>query len=385
MVNRLLKLSKSQSFFLFGARGTGKSTLIQNSSFLSKALYFDLLDLDLEEQLSIRPSAFAEKIAHLKKGDWVIIDEVQKIPALLDVVHSSIETKKIKFALTGSSSRKLKRGGANLLAGRAVLFSLFPFTAVELQDNFELASALRWGTLPKMIELDSEKDKARFLKSYVQNYLKEEIVAEQLIRNLNPFRMFLPIAAQMNGQLINYSNISRDTGVDHKTVQNYFQILEETYIGFFLNSYSHSVRKSQRQAPKFYFFDTGVVRALEGKLTIPLQKQTSDFGHAFESWFINECYRLNSYLELDFKFSYLRTKNDVEIDLIIERPNGSVTLVEIKSAERIDERHLRHLKQFEMTIPHAQLVCISQEKMKKKIGNILILPWQEAWQELGFL
>lgn len=385
MVHRLSKLSKSQSFFLFGTRGTGKSTLIQNTPFLNGAPYFDLLDLDLEQELILRRSAFAEKLSTLKKDSWVIIDEVQKIPALLDVVHAFMESHKLKFALTGSSSRKLKRGGANLLAGRAVLFSLFPFTATELQDDFDLNQALRWGTLPKIFELESDLDKGHFLKSYVQTYLKEEIVAEQLVRNVNPFRMFLPIAAQMNGQIINYSNISRDTGVDYKTIQNYFQILEETYIGFFLESHSRSVRKSQRQSPKFYFFDTGVVSAITGKLTLPLLAQTTDFGIAFECWFINECFRLNSYYELDFKFSYLRTKDDVEVDLIIERPDGTISLVEIKSAEKIDDRHLRHLERFQSDFPEAQMICVSQERIAKKIGRVTVLHWKKAWQELGLV
>ena len=383
MVKRSINLSKSQSFFLLGARGTGKSTLIKSTSFLSKALYFDLLNPDVEEELALRPSSFLEKVSTLKSGTWVVVDEVQKNPSLLDMVHSAIENKKIKFALTGSSSRKLKRGGANLLAGRAILHSLFPFTAHELQDQFDLASALRWGCLPKIFELKEDNEKARFLKAYVQVYLKEEIVAEQLVRNLDPFRMFLPIAAQMNGQMINYSNISKDTGVDYKTIQSYFQILEETYVGFTLQSYSKSVRRSQRQSPKFYFFDSGVVRAIEGKLTLPLQKQTSDFGNAFESWFINECHRLNSYQELDYKFSYLRTKDDVEIDLIVERPDGTQALVEIKSAERIDERHVRSLQHFEKDFPKAQLVCVSQEKQPKKIGKVSVLPWRMALEELG--
>ncbi len=389
MVKRLINLSKSQSFFLLGARGTGKSTLILNIDFLSKATYFDLLDPDLEQELSLRPALLAEKIAHLKKGSWVVIDEVQKVPALLDVVHSLIESKKLKFALTGSSSRKLKRGGANLLAGRAVMFSLFPFTAMEISNNarlkFDLLLALRWGTLPNIFELETDQEKTRYLKSYVQNYIKEEVVAEQLIRNLNPFRRFLPIAAQMNGQVINYSNISKDTGADYKTIQSYFQILEETNLGFFLESYSRSVRKSQRQSPKFYFFDTGIVRALDEKLTLPMEKRISDFGNAFESWFINECYRLNSYHELDYKFSYLRTKDDVEIDLIIERPNGRVSLVEIKSAEKIDERHLRHLVHFEKDFPKADLICISNEKSPRKIGRVTVLPWSMAWSALGLI
>lgn len=385
MVKRILNPSKTQSFFLFGARGTGKSTLIQHMNFLKNALSFDLLNPDVEEELTLRPQTLFEKASILDKDIWVVLDEIQKIPKLLDVVHSLIEKKKIKFALTGSSARKLKRGGANLLAGRAVVFHLFPLTFIELNNQFQLNQALTWGTLPKLLELASKEEMARFLKSYVQTYIKEELVVEQLIRNLDPFRLFLPIAAQMNGQIINYSNISKDTGVDYKTIQNYFQILVETHIGQFLESFSGSVRKVQHQAPKFYFFDCGVKRTLQRKLSIPLEEQTYDYGNAFESWFINECWRLNSYFELDYEFSYLRTKDDVEIDLILKRPNNSMALVEIKSSDRIDERHIRSLLHFSKDFPKAQLICVSRTSQAKKIGKVLVLPWRQAFEELGLI
>lgn len=384
MVRRLLKLSKEQSFFLFGARGTGKSTLIENTPFLKDALYFDLLDLDLEEEFSLNPSLFAQRVSAAPKGSWIVVDEIQKIPALLDSVHSLMEKKKYKFALTGSSSRKLRRGGANLLAGRAVLFSLFPFTHRELGEQFSLDETLNWGSLPRVSVLSEDIEKSRFLKSYVQTYVKEEIVVEQLIRNLEPFRLFLPIAAQMDGQILNYSNISRDTGVDYKTIQNYYQILVETNLGQFLESYSRSVRKVQIQAPKFYFFDIGVKRALERKLTTKLTPQTSDYGNAFEAWFVTECFRLNSYLELDYSLSYLKTKDDVEIDLVIERPDGSMALVEIKSSTHVDERHVRSLVHFKKDFPKAQLVCVARVTHAQNIHGVSVLPWKEAFKELGF-
>jgi predicted AAA+ superfamily ATPase len=384
MVQRLLKLSKEQSFFLFGARGTGKSTLIENTPFLKNALYFDLLDLDLEEELSLNPALFAQRVAAAPKGSWVVVDEIQKIPSLLDSVHSLMEKKKFKFALTGSSSRKLRRGGANLLAGRAVIFSLFPFTHLELGDQFNLDETLSWGSLPRLVELTEDIEKSRFLKSYVQTYVKEEIVVEQLIRNLEPFRLFLPIAAQMDGQILNYSNISRDTGVDYKTIQNYYQILVETNLGQFLENYSRSVRKVQIQAPKFYFFDNGVKRALEKKLTTQLTAQTSEYGNAFESWFVTECFRMNSYFELDYSLSYLKTKDDVEIDLIIERPDGTIALVEIKSSTHIDERHIRSLLHFKKDFPKAQLICVARVSQAQNIDGVSVLPWKEAFTELGF-
>ncbi len=383
MVQRLCKLSKTNSFFLFGARGTGKSTLLKSVPFLKDSLYIDLLNPETEDSYALAPERLGRELEAKESSQWVIIDEVQKLPRLLDVVHSLIEKRKTKFALTGSSSRKLKSGGGNLLAGRAFLFSLFPFTSKELGEAFNLEEALAWGTLPKMSELSDTEDRARFLRTYTQVYLKEEILVEQLIRNLDPFRLFLPMAGQTNGHIVNYSNIAKETGVDHKTVQNYYQILADTYLGFFLEAYSRSVRKVQKQSPKFYFFDMGIKRAIEKRLTVPLQERTSEFGDAFESWFINECFRLNSYNELDYSFSYLRTKDDVEIDLIVERPGTSPALVEIKSSDSIDERHLRSLIHFAKDFPKADLICACRIPRPQKFDRVWALPWKDALKAIG--
>lgn len=385
MFQRLCRPSASGSFFLFGARGTGKSTLLSGLNFLKDSLYLDLLQPDIEEQYSLRPELLEENAAALRAGNWIAIDEVQKIPKLLDVVHRLIESKKIRFALSGSSSRKLKRGGANLLAGRAFVFSLFSLTAAELGDRFDLDGAMHWGTLPKIFELGSDQDRARFLRAYAHTYVKEEILVEQLVRNLDPFRLFLPIAAQMNGKILNYSNVAKDTGVDYKTVQQYFSILEDTYLGFFLRPYSRSVRKVQIQSPKFYFFDLGVKRSLENRLTVPLVPRNSEYGDSFESWFINECVRLNQYRETDFQFSFLRTKDDAEIDLIVERPDRTTALVEIKSSDVIDERGVKSLLHFAGDFPKAELYCVSRVKRAQKIGKAWVLNWKEGLRELGLM
>ena len=206
-VGRLCNLPANNSFFLFGARGTGKTTLLKQLPFLKQAFYIDLLDSDVEEKYALNPQLLLEQVRAMKDGEWVIIDEIQKNPKLLDHVHILIEERNIHFALTGSSSRKLKRGGADLLAGRAWSFSLFPLTSRELGSDFDLQKALQWGTLPKVAFLSSTQDRNRFLRTYAQTYIREEILVEQLVRNLDPFRLFLPIAAQMNTQIINYSNI----------------------------------------------------------------------------------------------------------------------------------------------------------------------------------
>ncbi len=380
MIQRILELPKNHSFFLFGARGTGKSTLLKAIPFLRSSLYIDLLSQDEEEKYSMHKDLLLEQAQAMKKGAWITIDEVQKIPKLLDVVHKIIEEKQIHFALSGSSARKLKRGGANLLAGRAFVFSLFPMTHQEIGKGFNLGKALHWGTLPSILHQKSDKDKARYLKSYTRTYLKEEIQVEQLVRNLDPFRLFLQIAAQMDSEIINYSNISKDTGVDHKTIQSYYEILQDTHLGFFLRPFSRSVRKVQIKSPKFYLFDLGVKRSLENRLQIPILPGSSEYGSAFENWVINELYRLNSYQELDYQLSYLRTKDGVEIDLVIERPGASTMLVEIKSGDRIDGRHLSGLKNFEKDFPKAELFCISRVKNAQKVGNIWVLPWHEFFK-----
>jgi predicted AAA+ superfamily ATPase len=238
--------------------------------------------------------------------------------------------------------------------------------------------ALHWGTLPQVVSYKSENDKKRFLRSYSQTYLKEEILLEQVIRNLTPFRLFLSIAAQMNTQIVNFANIARDTGVDPKTVQNYYQILVDTNLGFFLEAHNRSVRKVQKQSPKFYLFDMGVKRSLQKTLNVPLVPRTSDFGDAFESWFICECFRLNHYYESDYTFSYLRTKDDVEVDLIIERPGQSKILLEIKSAERIDKRHVKNLIRFQPDFPGAEFICVGRITHPQVIKGISVVPWQEA-------
>lgn len=383
MVKRSVAISQASSFFLFGARGTGKSTLIKSMPFLKSALFIDLLQPAVEDAYRLDPGLLEREASALPKNSWVVIDEIQKIPKLLNSVHHLIESRKLKFALTGSSARKLRRGAANLLAGRAFTYKLFPFSADELGKRFDLGEALAFGTLPQAITFKSRQDKARYLESYVLTYLREEIQVEQLVRNLDPFRLFLSIAAQMNGEIINYSNIARDTGVSYKTIESYFQILEDTLIGYFLPPYAKSVRKVQKQSPKFYFFDCGIKRALERKLSVALSPQTSDFGNAFETWFLNECHFRNEYLKADLNFSYLRTKDDVEVDLIVERPDRSEILVEVKSAEKIDERHVQSLLRFADDFPKAELLCVSRVSREQRIGRVRVLPWSSAFSALG--
>jgi predicted AAA+ superfamily ATPase len=302
---------------------------------------------------------------------------------LLDVVHSAIETHGTRFALTGSSARKLKRDSVNLLAGRAFVDHLFPLTSCELGDAFDLTRALHYGTLPGLLRFTSDEERKAFLRAYALTYLKEEVWAEQFIRKLDPFRRFLAVAAQCNGEILNYSNIARDIGADHKTVASYFEILEDTLLGFLLEPYHESVRKRQRQAPKFFFFDPGVARALSGTLNVELVSSTYGFARTFEHFVLLEIVRLSDYRQKDYRFSYLRTKDGAEVDLIVKRPGSRTALVEIKSSDHVDERDIRDLCRFLPDFPGAEAFCLSRDKARKRIGDVLAVPWQEGLEELG--
>jgi predicted AAA+ superfamily ATPase len=312
----------------------------------------------------------------------VIIDEVQKIPELLDVVHRLIEDKKIKFGLTGSSARKLKHGGANLLAGRAFVYNLFPFTSFELGDSFSLEDALMWGTLPKIFALQDANDRIQFLKSYANTYIQEEVWEAHLIKDLVPYRRFLQVAAQTNGAIINYSNISEDTRVDPKTVQRYFQILEETLLGFFLEPFHRSLRKRQRANPKFYFFDIGVQRALTLDFAIEFGRGSLGFGNRFEHFVICEIARLNQYHQSGYEISYIRENDDLEIDVVLSHPTGKLWFIEIKSIDFAQESHCKALKYFEEKFHDAKCLLWTCDRIAKQFGKISAVHWQDGLREV---
>jgi predicted AAA+ superfamily ATPase len=385
MIQRCITPSKTTSFFLFGARGTGKSTLLKHIFKDNDAvMWIDLLDPEEEDRFSMHANELAEHLDVAPgRYQWVVIDEIQKVPRLLDVVHSRIESSAVRFAMTGSSARRLKGEGTNLLAGRALVLNLFPLTHRELGSDFDLDSALAHGTLPGLLNFKSSEERRAFLRAYALTYLKEEVWAEHLVRKLDPFRRFIEIAAQCNGEIINFTNIARDVGADTKTVQSYFEILEDTLIGFLLDPFHRSVRKRQRQAPKFYLFDPGVRRALDRTLTVELKPGTYAYGRAFEHFVVVEALRLSAYKQNDFRFSYLRTKDGAEIDLIVERPAAPTALLEIKSADRVDERDTRAVERFAADIPGAEAYCLSRDPVSRRIGSVIALPWQEGLKAIG--
>jgi uncharacterized protein len=379
MLPRNSNISKNHSFFLFGARGTGKSSLLKTVFSEKEAFFIDLLDPYIADQLIAYPNKLLDIISPYKnKKPWIIIDEIQKAPKLLDLIHQQLGEKNFKFALTGSSARKLKRGSANLLAGRAFIFTLFPLTSLEIGDNFNLLQTLEFGTLPECWSIETTLDRRRFLKSYALTYLKEEIITEQIVRNLPPFRRFLEVAASNNTGSINYSNIAKDINSDPKTVKGYYEILEDTLLGFKLQSFHYSIRKRQKNAPKFYFFDTGVVRALTGSVDSELAPKSFEFGLLFESFVINEIFRELTYAEKQFNLSFIRVSENQEIDLVIERAGQPLFLCEIKSTTNVDERHAHSLNILGKDFPNSKKILISNDLTKKSFGETNALHWKEA-------
>lgn len=374
MISRKIQLSKNNSFLLFGARGVGKSTLVKKLFAGQPAQIFDLLHVEMRNRLREAPDSLATLI--LNDRDWVLIDEVQKVPDLLDVVHRLIEERGIKFGLTGSSARKLKHGGANLLAGRAFVYNLFPFTSIELAEKFDLNEALLWGTLPKIYSLETPDDKIRFLKSYANTYVQEEVWEEHLIKDLLPYRRFLQVAAQANGTVINYSKIADDTRVDAKTVQRYFQILEETLLGFFLHPYHRSLRKRQRENPKFYFFDIGVQRALTSDFSIEFGRGSLGYGNRFEHFIICEIVRLNEYCQTGYDLSFAREDDKHEVDIVLSHPNGSLWFIELKSTQMVTETHCQSLRYFSAKFHDATCELWSCDPHESDFSGISAVHWQ---------
>lgn len=379
MIDREIKLLKDKSFFLFGPRQTGKSTLLKGIFPADRTLYYDLLKSDQFLRLTANPSLFREEVFFRSaQVTHVVIDEVQKIPLLLDEVHHLMESPNPPcFILTGSSARKLKRTKANLLAGRALTSHLHPLTAEELGPLFSLTKSLQCGTLPSVYLEEREEVARERLRSYVETYLKEEIEIEAQVRQIGAFIRFLTIAGTENGHVLNFSNISRDVGTNYQTVKSYFQILEDTLIGWFLFPYQKSLRKRHAQHPKFYFFDTGVVRALTKQVSVPLEPRTPEFGRAFEHFVLLEILRWNDYARKDLTFSFYRTESGAEVDLIVETPEGRTIAVEIKAKDDVSSTDLRGLRSFAEVRPKTRLVCLGLASYPRKIGEIVILPWQQ--------
>jgi len=377
-IKRLLKikLPKGQSAFLWGPRKTGKTSYLKEH--FSDSLYYDFLKTDLFFELSKNPSLFRERLLAKEEKSLtkpIILDEVQKIPQILDEIHWLIENKDLSFILCGSSARKLKRGHANLLGGRAWRYQLFPFVSAELKD-INLLRALNQGMVPSHY-LD-DKNYKKSLIAYVQDYLKEEVFNEGLVRNIPAFSRFFDAIGYSHGELTNYSNIARDCGVDAKTVREYYQILVDTLLAIRLEPFKK--RQSRNviiSAPKYYLFDVGVSGILTKRHLEDIKGE--EFGKAFEHLILMEINAYRSYSESDFDINFWRTKSGLEVDFVLGK--GEVA-IEVKGSSRIDGRDMKSLKTFIEEYSPKKAILVCNEKEKRVSGKIQIMPWRDFLSEL---
>ncbi len=335
----MVDFPQNVSFFMFGPRQTGKTTFLKAQLKNTEYFHVNLLLSDVYQRYIKQPSLFRDDILYQiknKKINTVFVDEVQKVPELLDEVHYLIEEYKINFILTGSSARKLKRSSANMLGGRAVVRYLYPLLQSELGEDFELEKILQLGSLAGIYS-NEKKVAIEKLSSYVETYLKEEVVAEALVRNAGQFHRFLEVAAQHSTELINFENIARESAIKAMTVKNFFQILEDTLIGYTLPAWDQSVRKQLAQHPKFYFFDNGALNAITQQ-TMSEKLMPDLRGKLFEQWLMNEVRAYINYLRLPVKMYFWQTKAGNEVDLILVKNNVPFIAIEIKAKKSISTK-----------------------------------------------
>jgi len=368
---QILEGAEGESLFLWGARQTGKSTLLK--TLFPNALWFDLLQSDVFERFQRSPVQFRELVLATARGTVVVVDEIQKVPALLDEIHWLMVNHPTRFVLSGSSPRKIIRSGANLLGGRALRYELYPLIYNEI-PNFDLQRALNNGLLPRHYLSDNPK---KLLSAYIGNYLRDEIIAEAKIRNIGAFTKFLEAAAFSNGEMVNYTNIASDCGVSAITIKEYFQILEDTLIGRFVPSYQKKPKRRVIVASKFYFFDIGIANYLLKRGKIELGSEA--FGSAFEHFIYHELYAHSNYSELNYTISYWRTTSQIEVDFIL---GNNEVAIEVKGTDNVQSRHLKGLKSFSEEYEVKKLLVVSNDPFERIVGNITVLPWSIFLQKL---
>lgn len=373
MYSRLFQAKGQRSFFLLGPRMTGKSTLLK--SLFPQAFWIDLLSGDAYQKYLSQPGVFYDEVMYqLKKNakTTIVVDEIQRLPELLNEVQRMIESSKARFVLSGSSARKLKRQSANLLGGRANEYHLFPLTFAELGDSFDLSLSLIFGNLP-IVSLSETDEKKRILKSYVTTYLREEIQLEGMVRRLPAFSKFLQLAAECTSQEVNYTNLSSETGVTSKTIREYYQILEDTLIGFFLHPWSRTVRKQLAGSPKFYLFDNGVTNALRENLQ---DLSSESKGPLFEQWIIQQARALCSYLEFDGNMYYWKVRGGVEVDLVLARGSKPQVAIEIKHTKTPKRRDIACLDSIREEYPKLRTILVTRQDHPLMMGQHETLPYQ---------
>ena len=371
LYNRLLEINPSiqASFFLFGPRGTGKTSWLKTH--LSNVIYYDLLDHEVYTRLLAWPKRIAEDIPNHFNG-WIIIDEIQKAPVLLDEVHRLIETRHLRFILTGSSARKLKQKGVNLLAGRAFIYHMHPLVNHELADDFDLTKALEYGLLPSVYQHDNIRE---YLKSYVATYLREEVLQEGLTRNIAVFTRFLEIVSFSQGEQINLTEIAREIGHNRHSVANFFDVLEDLLIAVRIYPFSKRAKRAVVSSPKFYFFDCGVYRAIRPQG--PLDSKEEIDGAALETLFLQHLRAYNDYGHLNYSVYYWRTTSQLEVDFVIYGENGFHAF-EIKRKQKISKKDLKGLFAFQEEYPEASCYLLYGGRNEYMENGIRIMPFELA-------
>ena len=347
-----------EGMFLFGARQTGKSTLLKER--FKGAIYYDLLNPSVRRAFKLNPNSLWEARQDKPAGTLVVVDEIQKVPELLDVVHSLMVDKDLYFILSGSSARKLKRSGANTLGGRAIPETLYPLVWPEVTD-FQIDRAVQNGMLPRHYMVE---DATKRLSGYVKVYLDEEIREEGEVRELDAFERFMEVAAISDGEMLNYSNIAADCGVSAKTVKSYFQILYDTLIGYEIPAFRKEIKRKIVQAPRFYYFDVGLANYLMGRHS--LKRGTDDYGHAFEHLVVQEIIAYKGYNDKRDIISYWHTYDKKEVDVVI---GDAKAAVEIKSTEHVGTKHTKGLKAFKEEHPDCRLILVSLDPISRRSGD----------------
>jgi predicted AAA+ superfamily ATPase len=373
MFPRILVPPETKSFFLFGPRGTGKSTWVREQ--FPNAIYVDLLESEHYAELLASPARLEKLLPADYKG-WIVIDEVQKVPAILSEVHRLIERKRLKFALTGSSARSLRRKGVNLLAGRALTLAMHPLTFAELGDAFRLRHSLLYGQLPAAY---TEADPGAYLKSYVKTYLREEVQQEGLTRNLGAFARFLETASFSQGMPLNVSAVARDCHVERKVVEDYFTILEDLLIAVRLPVFTRRAKRRIASHPKFHFFDAGVYRALRPRG--PLDSPEEVDGAALETLFFQELRAINDYQDLGYTLHYWRTATHLEVDFVLYGERGLLAF-EVKRASRVRLEDRRSLEGFIEEYPMAKVWLVYAGNRAYREGRIQVIPFEDCLRAL---
>lgn len=351
-----------EAMFLFGARQVGKSTLLQER--FKDAVYYDLLVPSVRRSFKRNPDLFREALYSKPAGTLVIVDEIQKVPELLDLVHWLMVNRGLRFILSGSSARKLKKSGANTLGGRAQPRTLFPLVWKEVTD-FQIDRAVQNGMIPRHYLAEDATDR---IEAYVKVYLDEEIRDEAAVQDIDAFERFMEVAAISDGVMLNYSNIAADCGVSAKTVKSYYQILYDTLLGYEIPAYRKVVKRQVVQAPKFYYFDVGLANYLMGRHS--LRRGTDDYGHAFEHFVMQEIIAYRGYFRRREEISYWHTYNNQEVDAVI---GDAKVAIEIKSSEQVKTSHKKGLKAFKEEHPECRLILVSHDPITRVSGDIEII------------